>query len=183
MENPTAKNILRGKNLVLRSPEPADIDFIQKMENDPGIWHFGNTLVPYSRHQIEQYVLSAQHDIYTEKQVRLMIETVSTGIERKTIGAIDLFDFDPFHHRAGVGILVIEKEQGKGYGAEALELLIEYGFVALNLHQLFCNISADNPVSIHLFENAGFQRCGIKKEWRLHATGWTDEIIYQLIKK
>jgi len=183
MEDSMFKNILEGKNIILRAAEPVDIDFIYKMENDPQIWHFGNTLMPYSHHQIEQYVLNTEHDIYTEKQIRLMIETNPPGSERKIVGAIDLFDFDPLHQRAGIGILIIREEQQKGYAAEALELLIAYCFRILQLHQLFCNITADNPASIHLFEKTGFVKCGMKKEWRLHMNKWVDELTYQLINK
>ncbi len=178
-----AKNILQGKNILLRAPEPTDIDFIHKMENDPQIWHFGNTLMPYSHYQIEQYVLNIQHDIFAEKQVRLMIETNATGSGRKIVGAIDLFDFDPQHQRAGIGILIIQEEREKGYAAEALKLLVEYSFKILQLHQLFCNITADNPASIQLFEKAGFVPCGLKKEWRLHTNKWVDELTYQIINK
>jgi diamine N-acetyltransferase len=177
------KNILQGNTIFLRAPEPKDIDFIHKMENDPQIWHFGNTIVPYSKYQIEQYLLNTQHDIYAEKQVRLMIEANSTGSNKMIIGAIDLFDFDPMHRRAGVGILIVQSERGKGYASEALGLLVEYSFSVLQLHQLFCNITADNPTSIHLFEKAGFVNCGVKKEWRLQKNQWVDELNYQLIRR
>ena len=81
----------------------------------------------------------------------------------KTIGAIDLFDFEPQHERAGVGILVYDPAQrGKGYGAEALALLEEYARTVLRLRQLWCNVLADNVPSLTLFERAGFRRVGVK---------------------
>ena len=178
-----SNHILQGKNILLRAAEPTDIDFIYKMENDPQIWHLGNTVMPFSHFQIEQYVLNMQHDIYAEKQLRLIIEINGKQGDRKIAGAIDLFDFDPYHRRAGIGILIIQKERKKGFAAEALELLVEYCFEILQLHQLFCHITADNPGSIQLFEKAGFVNCGLKKEWRLHKNKWVDELTYQLINK
>jgi diamine N-acetyltransferase len=176
-----SNNILRGENVRLRAVEPDDVDIIYEMENDPAIWHVGNTVVPFSRFQIEQYALTAQHNIYAEKQLRLMIDLKVASHKKKTVGAIDLYDFDPQHKRAGIGILVIQDERGKGVASETLGLLIRYSFEILMLHQLFCSISPGNAPSIHLFKKHGFTECGVKKEWRLTEGKWTDEIMFQLI--
>jgi diamine N-acetyltransferase len=174
--------VLHGNKIRLRAIEPVDLDFIYKIENDPDIWRVGNTLIPYSRHQLEQYILSSQHDLYSEKQLRLMIDLLLPQHEKKTIGVIDLFDFEPHHKHAGIGIFVIPEEQEKGYATEALHVLIRYCFDVLNLHMLYCNISASNTPSIHLFEKSGFIQCGLKKEWRYLDNSWVDELMFQLIR-
>ena len=174
-------NILRGERIHLRAIEPGDLDFLYAIENDPEVWQVGNTLVPYSRYQLEQYILTTVHDLYTEKQLRLMIDLILPGDRRKTIGVIDLHDFDPAHKRAGVGIFVNPEEQRKGYAYEALLLMIQYGFEVLKLHMFHCNIATDNTPSIRLFRKAGFIQCGLKKEWRASGNGWTDELMFQLI--
>ena len=176
------QNVLYGNKIRLRAIEPTDLDFIYTIENDPGVWRVGNTLVPYSRHQLEQYILSSQHDLYSEKQIRLMIDLMLPENGKKTIGVIDLYDFEPHHERAGVGILVLPEEQSKGYATEALQVLIRYCFEILKLHMLHCNITADNTTSIRLFEKAGFLQCGLKKEWRYLDNCWMDELMFQLIR-
>ncbi|MBK6966877.1 MAG: GNAT family N-acetyltransferase [Bacteroidales bacterium] len=171
---------MKGKHISLRAPEPADIDCIYNWENDISVWHVSGTTKPYSRYDIEQYVLNTHHDIYAAKQLRLMISLHNHPSE--PIGAIDLFDFDPLNHRAGVGILMTSHERGKGYATEALSLLCDYCFNTLNLHQLFCHISPDNKVSIQLFTRAGFVTTGICKEWTLSGNVWHDACFMQLIK-
>ena len=175
-------NLLNGNNLRLRAIEPTDLDFIYTIENDPMIWRVGNTLIPYSRHQLEQYILSSQHDLYSEKQLRLMIDLLLPENEKKTIGVIDIYDFEPHHEHAGVGIFVLPEEQEKGYATEALQVLIRYCFEILKLRMLHCNITAENTSSIRLFEKAGFLQCGLKKEWRYLDNGWIDELMFQLIR-
>jgi len=177
-----SRNVLYGDNIKLRAIEPSDLDFMYAIENDSANWRVGNTLIPYSRHQIEQYILSSQHDLYAEKQLRLMIDLLPPESEKKTIGIIDLYDFEPQHERAGVGVFVIPEEQEKGYATEALRVLIRYCFEILKLHMLHCNITANNLASIRLFEKAGFQRCGIKKEWRFIDNCWMDELMFQQIR-
>jgi diamine N-acetyltransferase len=170
-----------GPNLLLRAPEPADIEIIFRWENDMRIWHLGNTLAPYSRFAIEQFVLNTDNDIFASKQLRLMIDWHTTAAETNTIGSIDLYDFDPFHKRAGIGILIDESSRRHGFATEALKLLTEYCFNTLNLHQLYCNIEQSNENSIRLFTKAGFILCGSKKEWLFREGKWTDELMYQLI--
>lgn len=110
-----------------------------------------------------------------------MIDWHSSAAVTTTIGSIDLFDFDPFHKRAGIGILIDEPFRRKGFALEALSLLTEYCFHTLNLHQIYCTIGDDNSESIKLFAKAGFVQCGIKKEWLCRNGSWTDELIFQLI--
>lgn len=77
---------------------------------------------------------------------------------------IDIFDFDFHNKRAGIGILIKNsKYRHKGYGTEALKLLLDYCFEHLNLHQLYCNISEDNEASIKLFKHHEFEEIGLKK--------------------
>lgn len=175
-------DILKGKITRLRAIEPNDIDLIHQWENDSSFWQISNTLTPFSRSIIKQFVDNAHLDIFQAKQLRLMIDKIGDK-HNETIGTIDLFEFDPFHKRAGVGILISdEQNRNKGYASDALDVLIKYCFTVLQLHQLFCNISTDNLSSIKLFENKGFKLIGTKKDWLLTTNGWADESMYQLLQ-
>lgn len=177
-----SKNALNGDNIRLRAIEPGDLDFLYTIENDPEIWRVGNTLIPYSRHQLEQYILSTQHDLFTEKQLRLMIDLLLPQNKKETIGVVDLYDFEPLNQHAGIGIFILTEEQEKGYATEALQVLIRYCFDILQIHMLYCNITAGNTSSIRLFKKAGFIQCGLKKEWRYLDNCWSDELMFQLIR-
>jgi diamine N-acetyltransferase len=163
----------------LRAPEPADAQLIYQWENDPQIWRVGDTYVPYSMFQIEEFILNAG-DLYANKQLRLMIDSV-TGKKLQVIGTLDMYDFDPRHSRAGVGIMITANERGKGFALEALEVFEQYAFETLNLHQLFCLIASNNMESIAVFMKRGFMQTGIRKEWLNEHGKWIDQIQFQLI--
>lgn len=175
--------ILKGKKLLLRAVEPGDIDLLYQMENDPLVWRVSNTITPYSRYQIEEYVMNVQNDIYATKQLRLIIVGHIGTINGTSVGAIDLYDFDPLHMRAGIGILIKEDYRKKGYASEALEILMRYAFEVLNLRQMYSNITPINTASISLFEKFGFERCGIKKDWIRMGNGWMEEWMFQRIRR
>lgn len=170
---------LRGKSIYLRALEPEDLEFLYAIENNESVWEVSGTQTPYSRFLIRQYLKNAHQDIYEARQLRLAI-----CIERDfpAIGLIDLFDFDPKNSRAGVGIVIQdEADRSRGRGSEALELVIQYAFRQLQLHQLYANIAADNVASLSLFATFGFQKVGVKKEWNLVDGQYKDELLFQLI--
>ena len=170
---------LKGNTVYLRALEPEDLEFIYAIENDESIWTVSNTNTPFSKFLIKQYLENAHQDIYEAKQLRLVICKTESN---ETIGLIDLFDFDPTNNRAGIGIIIQEKNNRiNGYGSEALQLLINYSFTHLQLNQLFANIGTENEISIALFTKFGFQLIGIKKQWNKVNNLYKDEALYQLI--
>ncbi len=169
----------QSKRLRLRVPEPADAQLLYQWENDPGIWHVGDTLVPYSMFQIEEFILNSA-DIYANKQLRLMIETLDRK-PSQIIGAIDMYDFDPRHSRAGIGIMIVAAERGKGFAGEALQAFEQYAFQTLNLHQLYCYVAVDNAESIRVFEKRGYKQTGLRKDWLNEGGKYTDQLQFQLI--
>ncbi|MDJ0644449.1 MAG: GNAT family protein [Flavobacteriaceae bacterium] len=172
--------LLKGSNIYLRALEPEDLDFLFSVENNGLFWEVSSTQTPYSRHLLEQYIANAHLDIHTAKQLRLVI---TIGKTNETVGMIDLFDYNPQHRRAGIGILITKGHQNKGYASEALSLLIPYCFDILNLHQLFANITSDNMSSLTLFKKFNFKEVGIKKEWILAGGIYKDEVLFQLINE
>ena len=70
----------------LRAMEPEDLDLLYRIENDHELWSLGSTNVPYSRYALHEYMANSTGDIYTDKQVRLIIENE----DRVTVGLADL---------------------------------------------------------------------------------------------
>lgn len=170
---------IKSQYIYLRAIESSDLDLIYVLENDISIWKISNTITPFSKDVIQLYLQSAQQDIYTNKQLRLLICLNETN---QTIGTIDLFEFDPMNLRVGVGILIFESHRNNGYAAESIEVIKQYTKNILLLNQLYCNINATNNESVKLFEKCGFEKIGLKKQWnRVSLNQFEDEIIYQLI--
>ncbi|MFY0603332.1 MAG: GNAT family N-acetyltransferase [Flavobacteriaceae bacterium] len=169
---------LKGTHISLRALEPEDLTFLFKIENNESFWGISNTIVPFSRFALKNYIENSGQDIFSAKQLRLVIEKTDS---KTAIGMIDLFDFDPHHKRAGIGILIHPEYHQKGFASEALSILMQYSFHHLNLHQLYANVTHDNNASIGLFEKHLFKKVGVKRDWILENNTFKDEILYQRI--
>lgn len=169
---------LKGQHIYLRALEPTDLDFLYELENNPAVWEISGTTAPYSRHTLQAYLDNAHRDVYEVKQLRLCI----ASLENRVMGFIDLFDFEPRHKRAGLGIVVMdEANRNKGVGSEAIGLFCEYAFSVLGLHQLYAHVLEDNTPSIRLFLKLGFEKTGIRKDWILSGGAFKNEIVFQKI--
>jgi diamine N-acetyltransferase len=158
-----------------------DLTLLYIWENDRSVWRVSNTLTPFSKVQLQEYIAADPSNIFANRQLRMMIDS-QTGKQIQTVGTVDLFDFDPIHARAGVGILIAsETDRQQGFASETIRQMLAYSREILFLHQLHCNIATSNIASIRLFEKAGFTVSGIKKEWLKTTDGWEDELLLQKI--
>ena len=170
---------LIGTDIYLRALEPTDLDFLYHMENDESLWEVSNTSTPFSKFVLSQYLENSHRDIFDIKQLRLVICKNDSDLP---IGCIDLFDFEPKHHRVGIGIVIFsEEEKQKGFALQSIQLLARYVFQHLNIRTVFANITESNSASIQLFEKAGFTKVGVKKDWLLIEGVYKNELLYQLI--
>lgn len=168
--------LLENENIRLRALEPEDLEFLYKWENDTSLWEYGNTLTPFSKYVLHQYLENAALDIYEARQIRMIIEDKAT---KQPAGTIDLYDFEPYHNRAGIGILVDESFQLRSYATQALDLMKDYAFKFLKMNQIYAFIPALNVPSLHLFRKCGFAESGLLKKWNKTTGGREDVFVYQ----
>ncbi len=171
--------MIKGNSIFLRAVEPKDADLLYKWENNMQLWKVSNTLKPFSYNIIKKYIENEHLDIFQIKQLRLMISLLKE--QKTTVGMIDMFDFDPYHKRAGVGIMINSNFRKKGYALDAIFTFSDYAFDFLNIHQLYCSISMKNKKSINLFTKAGFEKAGIHKHWLFNGKNFDDVCFLQKI--
>lgn len=162
-------------NVVLRAMEPEDLDLLYQIENDTKLWNIGLTNVPYSRYVLHDYIATSSGDIYTDKQVRLIIENE----EHQTIGLVDIMNFNPQNRRAEMGIVVQEAFRQKGYGKDAIQKVIRYAKEVLHLHQLYVVVNSSQKLTIGLFLRMGFKETCQLTDWLYDGEVYHDATLLQ----
>lgn len=165
-----------GQDIRVRAIEPTDIDFLYRIENIPQVWNISWGDAPVSRQLLWDYINSYTADIYRDRQLRLIIET-----EGKSVGTVDISDYDPRNGRALIGVAVDAAYQNKGIATEALRQVIERCRDTFGMHQLAALILKDNEASLHLFEELGFKTSGCLKSWHKKGGSYVDTVIMQLM--
>lgn len=167
---------LHGAKVSLRAPEPSDLDMMYLLENDPSCSQYSLTTSPISRQQLWNYLQNYSGDFHAERQLRLVIVDNTSNAP---IGAVDITDYDPNDARAFVGIGILPTWRGKGYGSEAMKLIISFSANILRLHQLAAVVSVENNESMALFRAVGFKPCGRLRSWHRCGKSYTDAIMLQ----
>lgn len=163
-------------NIILRALEPDDVELLYHWENTPEVWRVSNNRTPLSKFALASYIKSSDKDIWEIREMRMIIESA----DHKALGTIELFDFDPYHNRAGLGVMIYDQsERKKGLASAALELLFDYAQNELGIAQVYANVAESNLASLELFKKLGFELAGIKKKWLRIPTGWENEHLFQ----
>ncbi len=169
---------LSDGNIKLRALEPEDLELLYKWENDIAVWKVSNNKTPLSKFILAGYIKSSDKDIWVSKELRLMIENK----EGYAVGTIELFDFDPYNSRAGIGIMIYDtEERRKGIASSAINIISKYAFEEIGIYQLYANISSSNIPSLNLFNNIGFEHTCTKKHWLRSLDKWEDELMFQKV--
>lgn len=166
---------LVGENVRLRNVETGDVDFLCEIENDSRNWSVSDTLAPYSRTTIEEYIQSESLGLLANHQQRFIIENQ----EKSIVGAIDIYDADFFSHKAAIGIIVKDECRRNGYGREALLLLCDYCFSHLDFQMLYAYVETGNEASVSVMKSGGFEITATLKNWRRIGKEYKDVFIMQ----
>lgn len=161
--------------ITLRAMEPEDLDELYEIENDSDTWNAGTTNVPYSRFVLRNYIANSTNDIYTDRQLRLIIEHNHS----QTIGLIDLTDFDPRHHRAQIGIIIKPAYRHHGYAHAAIKKLLDYSHTNIGLNQIYACVDSLNLPSVRCFQSAGFRTTALLPQWLFDGETYRDALFMQ----
>lgn len=158
--------MLEGKLVRLRAMEPEDIEEALKWVNDREVTLWLTSLrYPVSRKAEQQWIDDTPANSFANG-VRLAIETKNG----KHIGGINLHRTNPEDRKAGLGIMIGEKDYwSNGYGTDAVRTLLKLAFDEMNLHRVWLHVFADNERAV-----ACYVKCGFREEGRLRQEVFQD---------
>ena len=174
------RNLLVSDNIMLTSVEAEDISFIKKWFNDVEFLRYYDMVAAIPKN---------------EKQLKELIEGYHSSSERyifairlkDTNTIIGICGFDEIIWNMGVATVFIgigEKEHlGKGFGKEALNLIIDFGFSELNFYRIQLNVISYNETAKNLYESIGFKKEGIYRSFILRDGKRYDMYLYGMLKE
>ena len=167
---------LTGERIYLSPIDPDDYEIYTKWMNDPEVIDF----------------LTFRTRMITAFNERKILERQAEGgytfgivnIENdELIGNVILAEVNNISRTASLGIFIGEsKYRSNGYGAEAIWLVLDYGFNTLNLHNVELSLQSDNERGFACYKKVGFKECGRRRESTFKNGKYIDEISMDILE-
>jgi len=165
-----------GEKCYLSPPDDSDSERIKTWDNDLEV------LLGASMDGVSTPA-SALHR--TPGQAAKLLDHMMMIVDLETdtpIGWCALFYQIPANRHALLGIIIGDKSYwGRGYGEEAVRLILDYGFNVLNLNSVELGVYAFNRRAIRCYEKVGFRRIGVLRQARIVAGGAYDTILMDIL--
>ena len=174
---------IEGKHVSLGGIWESHLPIIQKWNNDEAITHFMTTGMKPDSGVIYSSWGSVREEFEILKKSR---NDVVFGIflDDDIIGITGLYNIAWIPRNAELRIVIGEKEYlGKGYGTEAVKLVVSYGFEKLNLHRIYLGCNASDERANKCYKKAGFKQEGVKQDNSFRNGVYYDANIYAIIRK
>ena len=176
------KDLYHGTLVRLASESPAtlakssvrwshDSEFHRLADSDP--------IQLWSEKKLKEFV---EKDM--EKHSQAFRFSVRTLEEDKLIGSVSLWVNSWTHSEAWVGIVIGERDYwGKGYGTDAMRLIVQYGFIEANLRRISLALHSYNPRALKSYEKVGFKMEGTMRGEVLREGRRTDTFFMGILRE
>ncbi len=145
--------VIRGERVYLRASERSDVPTFVRWFNDSETLSYLSMRAPMSEAGEEQWFTQM-----LKQEGKDAYHFVMCRIEDdKPIGTIGLFHVDTVNGSAGIGIGIGEKALwGQGYGTDAMNALLDFGFGQLRLERMWLEVVDFNARARRSYEKCGF---------------------------
>ncbi|TYB52186.1 GNAT family N-acetyltransferase [Nonomuraea sp. PA05] len=169
------KPTLKGERVTLRPVGPEHVDGLAELVSDPDVRR-----------------LTGSHAGFEADQLRLWYATRGDQPDRldlaimaddEYVGEIVLNELDPPNLACNLRIgLIGQRVFGKGYGSEAIELLLDHAFGTTPLHRIRLGVYAFNDRARHVYEKLGFVEEGVERDALLWDGEWHDAVLMAILR-
>jgi ribosomal-protein-alanine N-acetyltransferase len=164
-------SVLEGKNVNLRIMEREDLSIVKEWDNDIGIMGEYEPIVQETRADLER-----QYDKLTEGQWFF--------VEKKDGTKIGFIAHFAAHGKlVAIGYALLPRERGKGYGSEAIKVMVDYLFLSKNIVRIQAETHPQNIASQRVLEKAGFKTEGIIRKSFFSRGVWRDTAMFSILRE
>jgi RimJ/RimL family protein N-acetyltransferase len=179
-DDQVTETLFRGKLVRLAPATRDDAELFARWSQD----------ADYLRNQDTDYARPYTAEIYIERfnpgheGPNAVVFNLRTLEDDRLIGFAALHTIE-WNNQAGLLAIGIGEPsyRGRGYGADALRLILRYAFHELNLHRVGLDVISNNAQAIRAYERAGFRQEGVQREAVLRDGQWHGRIVMGILRE
>ena len=173
-------SLLAGDRVRLRGVREDDLPTLAKAEMDAGILvTLADRVVPPSEAAAKERI--AKWSANGDDRLGFAIETLDEP--SVLVGHVGLWGWQTKDRCATIGIALGREHIGRGYGTDAMRVIVSYGFREMGLHRIQLGVAPFNPAGIRAYEKAGFAEEGRRREAVWHDGRWYDEVLMSVLER
>ncbi len=174
----TRAKFLTGERVYLRPLEKEDFNQLYVWSNDPEIRGLTGEVFPTSQDSIEEFQARLRTD-----NSRVWFGVVVKENDR-LIGEAGLLRMFPAWRTTDLSLIIGDRTAWrKGYGTEAMQLLLEYAFGYLNFHRVAIGVVGSNQRALQFYEKVGFRREGIQRDGYYYDHHYQDFVMMSILEE
>ncbi|MCZ6672615.1 MAG: GNAT family protein [Verrucomicrobia bacterium] len=165
-------------DVVLRKPEPKDVDFLYQIRNDYEVTRsLGGFSSGYSRQDLNEWV-----EDHRKKHDELLW-TIARKENDECLGHVGLYHIDPRVRCCEFAILIGKRQEwGKGLGTRVTQAVLDFGFIHLNLQRIYLYVLCSNLRAIAVYRKLGFQEEGVLRRHQYRDGEYQDVMVMGLLE-
>jgi RimJ/RimL family protein N-acetyltransferase len=172
-------NVLKGERVSLRAIEEGDYPEITAFLNNLAVHVLADDEAPVPKSQAQ--VRSEFADLLKKPEELVCFAIEVDGV---LVGTCSVHQFDFTAHRCAIGISIDKSDYwGRGYGREAISLLLDYAFRHRNFHRVWLTVRSDNIRAIHTYEKCGFVTEGVLRDHIWSDGSYRDWILMGILRR
>jgi diamine N-acetyltransferase len=173
--------VYTSNRIRLRAPERTDIPRFVEWLNNPEVTRGLVMVYPMS---MEEEVKWFDRMLQQPPELHPWVIEVQTESGWQAIGNCGFHDVDWRNSNAEFGIFIGDPAYwGKGYGQEAIRILLQVGFDTMNLHRIWLRVMSNNTRAIKCYDALGFVHEGVKREAEYREGKYLDMLLMSMLRE
>ncbi|MFX0174491.1 MAG: GNAT family N-acetyltransferase [Candidatus Hodarchaeota archaeon] len=171
--------MLIGKYVILRGLELTDVDELMKYWNREEVKEFLTVFSPHSKEEEIEWIRKTWE---RRNNGEAYIFGIIDSEKDLYIGNIELRVISQILRRGTIGLVIFNPEYwNKGFGTEALKLIINYGFKNINLYSIELEVIEPNLRAQACYRKVGFKEVGRRRKAQFYKGTYVDSIMMDII--
>lgn len=172
--------MITGERIRLRAMERTDVPLFVPWLNDPEVRNGISLYLPVSLVGEEAWFENMIKGPADEQPMMIEVRQAESWTP---IGNMGIFGINRRVRSAEIGILIGDKNYwNRGYGTEAMRMILQHGFDTLNLNRLFLRVYRTNPRAIRAYEKAGFVHEGVQRAAEFRDGEYVDILMMSVLR-
>jgi len=170
---------IEGEKIILRAFRKEDADTLWAGIHNEEFNKLTGSHADFTREQIDAYIA---RQVARDDDSRASF-VIALPDDSRAVGEVVINEIDRDNNSANIRIAMFgDEDVNKGFGTEAMRLMVDYGFKNLRLHRISLGVYAFNPRAIRAYEKVGFKQEGVLRDDLYWDGEYYDSIIMSILE-